>query len=265
MSIRTIGCAALLLTTLAACGGAKKDPNDPSAAEGTGDTSGTDTSASTGSGGDSTADAGAPAAEGDKPKGTSVCSGFDLDLVQVLGQSACELAKPASTAKDLKNVVDVKVTSSAAKVAPGGHVDLVATFTNKSKDTVALQFTLDPTARFSTEAYDKKGNRADMPTKAPPALPDDIASRAATAQSMAEIKIVAGGSAHVQLGWDAVKMTWAPEKVRGTPPEMGYPRKPAGALAKGKYRVHLVTPLTNVSEGIDKEFSSPAVEIEVGK
>lgn len=257
------GAAAVLLL---ACGGPPKDANTADNGEATGgDTAASsDTSGSAGSG-DATADAGASGAEGAAKSPTSICTGFDVDLTQVLGQSACELAKPVTTAKDLKGVIDVKLTASAAKVAPGGHVDLVATFTNKSNADVALQFVLDPTARFSSETYDKKGNRADMPSKPPPALPADIAERAATAQSMAQITLVPNGSAHVQLGWDAVKMTWAPEKVRGTPPEMGYPRKPAGSLARGKYRVHLVTPLTNVSEGIDKEVSSPAVEIEVGK
>lgn len=255
-----IGLAAML----ASCGGAKKNPDDATTATATS----SETSSDTSSGGttDGTADAGAGTASDDpKAKAASVCTGFDLDLTQVLGQSACELAKPNDKVRDLKGVVDVKVTTSAAKVAPGAHVDLVVTFTNKSKDNVALDFVLDPTARFSTEAYDKKGKRVDMPTKAPPPLPSDISERAATAQSMAEIKLVPNGSAHAQIGWDAVKMKWAPEKVRGTPPEMGYPRAPAGSLPKGKYYVHVVTPLTNVNEGVDKEVSSPMVEIEVGK
>ncbi len=247
----------------AGCGGAKKDANEPASSE----TSSSETPAdsSNASGSSAGADGGA-AAEGDpKAKSASVCTGFDLDLTQVLGQSACELAKQDDKVKDLKNIVDVKLTSSAAKVAPGGHVDLVVTFTNKSKDNVVLDFVLDPTARFSTEAYDKKGTRVDVPSKAPPPLPSDIAERAATSQSMAQIKLVPNGSAHAQIGWDAVKMKWAPDKVRGTPPEMGYPRTPAGPLAKGKYKVHVVTPLVNVNEGVDKEVSSPAVEIEVGK
>ncbi|MGH7286241.1 MAG: hypothetical protein ACRELY_32380 [Polyangiaceae bacterium] len=246
------------------CGGPKKDANGPSASDTASTDTPADSSSASASGGG--ADGGAAAASDDpKAKAASVCTGFDLDLTQVLGQSACELAKQDDKVKDLKNILDVKLTSSANKVAPGGHVDLVVTFTNKSKDNVVLDFVLDPTARFSTEAYDKKGARVDVPTKAPPPLPNDIAERQATAQSMAQIKLVPGGSAHAQIGWDAVKMKWAPDKVRGTPPEMGYPRAPAGSLAKGKYKVHVVTPLVNVNEGIDKEVSSPVVEIEVGK
>ncbi|MEO8878452.1 MAG: hypothetical protein ABI461_22880 [Polyangiaceae bacterium] len=258
------GVAALLIAAATvSCGGAKKDPNDPSS-------SGGDVDASDGTSSDTTSDssdgggAAAGAADDSKSK-ASVCTGFDIDLMQVLGQSACELAKPDDKQRDVKGVLELKLTSSAVKVAPGAHVDLVVTITNKSKDTVPVDFVLDPTPRFSTEAYDKKGHRVDMPTKSPPALPADIAERAATPQTMARIKLLAGGSAHAQIGWDAVTMKWAPDKVHGTPPEMGYPRVPAGKLAKGKYTVHVVTPLTNVLEGADKDVSSPLVEIEVGR
>jgi hypothetical protein len=63
--------------------------------------------------------------------------------------------------------------------------------------------------------------------------------------------------------WEAVKMTWAPEKVRGTPVEHGFPRKPSGPLAKGKYTVKVQTPLVGVQEGGEHEISAPRVEIEV--
>lgn len=256
--------AALIALASVSCGGAKKNASDPSGAEGDDvDASDGTSSGSTSSDG---SDAGAPTSGDDsKGKSASVCGGFDIDLMQVLGQSACELGKPEEKQRDPKGVLEVKVTTSAAKVAPGAHVDLVVTFTNKGKDVLPLDFILDPTPRFSTEVYDKKGKRVDMPSKPPPPLPSDIAERAATAQTMARVRLVAGGSAHAQIGWDAVTMKWAPDKVRGTPPEMGYPRVPAGKLGKGKYTVHLVTPLTNVYEGADKEVSTPLVEIEIGK
>jgi hypothetical protein len=68
----------------------------------------------------------------------------------------------------------------------------------------------------------------------------------------------------VRLSWDAVKMKWAPEKVRGTAVEKGYPRTPAGPLPKGKYTVKVVTPLIGVFEGVDHEVSALKVDIEVG-
>jgi hypothetical protein len=67
------------------------------------------------------------------------------------------------------------------------------------------------------------------------------------------------------LGWDAVKTRWAPEKLKGTPPEKGYPRAPAGALPKGKYSLRVATPLTNVFEGVDHEVSHPRVDVVIGK
>ena len=43
------------------------------------------------------------------------------------------------------------------------------------------------------------------------------------------------------LSWDAVKMKWAPDKLKGTPPEKGYPRVPAGPLPKGKYALKVAS------------------------
>ena len=59
-------------------------------------------------------------------------------------------------------------------------------------------------------------------------------------------------------------MKWAPDQVRGTAVEKGYPRKPAGPLPRGKYQVKIVTPLIGVFEGGDHEVSAPKVDIEVG-
>jgi hypothetical protein len=61
-----------------------------------------------------------------------------------------------------------------------------------------------------------------------------------------------------------VKMKWAPDKVRGTAVEKGFPRTPAGPLPKGKYTVKVVTPLIGVFEGGDHEVSAPKLEIDVG-
>ena len=81
----------------------------------------------------------------------------------------------------------------------------------------------------------------------------------------ARITIAPNGSARARMPWEAVKMKWAPEKYRGTPPERGYPRAPAGPLAKGTYTVKMITPLVGVSEGVDHEMTAPKVEIEIEK
>ena len=87
--------------------------------------------------------------------------------------------------------------------------------------------------------------------------------REATTHSTARITLVPNGTAHAVVHWEAVRMKWAPEKLKGTPPEMGYPRAPNGPLPKGKYQVRVVTPLTQVFEGLEKEVSSPRIEITV--
>lgn len=43
----------------------------------------------------------------------------------------------------------------------------------------------------------------------------------------------------------------------------GYPREPAGPLAKGKYLLRVITPLAHVDEGGEHELSQPQVPIEV--
>jgi hypothetical protein len=244
--------ACILLT---ACGGAKgKDANSAS----------TDTSSASAE----------PIAEKLPPKPpeeeskskASMCTGSDVDLASALIQVACEVpADQASAMRDLKGQLDVRVAASPAKVAPGGHSDIVITYKNMKKAPLSLDFMLDPTPRFSVEAYDAKGGkRVDMPPGHEPAPPKDATDKPASPQSTGRVTIAPGGSAHVRIGWDAVRTKWAPEKYKGTPPEMGYPRAPNGPLGKGKYQLHVVTPLINVLEGTEHEVTAPHLDIEVG-
>jgi hypothetical protein len=205
-------------------------------------------------------------AKPDAPK-ADVCTGFEFsNLEDVLGKSACEAPKDEKVATiDPKDKLEVKLIPSTPKIEPGGHVDLMVQITNKTKAPMALQFTIDPLPRFEVETYDKKNNRIDMPKSTPPPLPAGVAPRGPGEAKNARITLAANGVARMRVGWDAVKLQWAPEKVRGSAPEKGYPRKPAGPLAKGKYVVRVVTPLNSVNEGMEHEVSAPKVEIEVGK
>lgn len=197
------------------------------------------------------------------------CVGFDIgNLEDMLLKSACEEAnvKPDSiTPVDLKGKLEVSVTASPTKAAPGGKVDLLVTFANKSKDPLVLHFRIDPVPRFEIEVYETKKNaRVDMPTGPKPPAPKGAVQAAPSEAKSARVTIAPNGSARARMPWDAVKMKWAPEKLRGTPPERGYPRSPAGPLPKGKYNVKVVTPLVGVSEGADHEMTTPKVEIEIG-
>jgi len=210
-------------------------------------------------------DAGKTAETPEQPK-KDPCTGFELDLGAVLALSACEVPNPKPDEKpaDMKGKLEVKLVASQATIAPGGHVDLQLTLTNKSSSNLPLFFTLDPMPRFPTEAYDGKGkSRVDMPAGKPPALPKGVAPREATSHETARITLVPNGTAKMTVGWDAVKMKWAPDKLKGTPPEMGYPRAPNGPLGKGKYIVHVAMPLVQVFEGTDRAISAPKTEITV--
>lgn len=209
-------------------------------------------------------DAGGPVAT-DTPK-QDPCSAFEMDLTSVLLQNACEVpnAKAGDKTQELGSKVEIKVVASSATVAPGGKIDLTVVFTNKSKDNVVLDFTLDPTPRFTTEAYDAKSKaRVDKPAGNPPALPKGMPAREATSHATARITLVPNATAKAIVPWDAVRTRWAPEKLKGTPPEMGYPRVPAGNLPKGKYQLRVMTPLTQVFEGLDHEVSGPKVDVTV--
>ncbi len=193
------------------------------------------------------------------------CVGFELDLGAVLMTAACEVPnpKPEDKSVDTKGKLEVSLVPSSAQVAPGGHADLALTLTNKSTAPLQLNFTLDPTPRFPTETYDAKKKRADMPPGNAPALPKGMAPREATSHETARITLVPNGTAKMTIPWDAVKTKWAPEKLKGTPPEMGYPRAPNGPIAKGTYTVRVAMPLVLVFEGTDREVSAPKTTIVV--
>ncbi len=195
------------------------------------------------------------------------CVGFEMgNLDEVLNKIACEapLPKIDDKALDPKDRLEVKLSASPLKVAPGQHADLYLSFTNKTKQPLPLTFTIDPTPRFEVETYDAKSKRVDMPSGNPPPLPKGMAARTPGEPKGARITLAPNGTARIRIGWDAVKMKWAPDKVRGTPPERGYPRTAAGPLAKGKYTIRVVSPLVGVLEGVDHEVSAPKLPIEVG-
>ncbi len=266
----------LLAAAIAACAslaagcGGKKPPETPDAktgeakADGEGD--GIKPSDPSKADGDK---AGGDKAGGEKAPKKDECVGFEIgNLDELLSKSACEEpnAKPDGLPPvDLKGKLEVTITASPTKVAPGAKADLYVSFINKSKEPITLHFRIDPVPRFEVEAYDaKKNQRVDMPAGKPPPPPKGSSAPPSSEAKSARVTLTPNGSAKVKLPWEAVKTKWAPEKVRGTPPERGYPRSPAGPLAKGKLILKVVTPLVGVNEGGEKEFSVPKLELEVG-
>jgi hypothetical protein len=256
----TLSSIVLALTCFAsACGGGK--PADAPNAKGGADSGDDDTSSGFGD-----SDKGDGGTETAAKK--DACIGFEIgNLEDLLTKSECEMANATPDglqSVDLNGKLEVKLTASPTKAAPGSKVDLLVTFSNKSKDPLPLQFRIDPVARFETETYDSKKKRADMPPGQPPPPPKGHSAPPPAEAKVGKVTIAANGSAHVRIPWEAVKMKWAPEKVRGTAVEKGYPRTPNGPLAKGKYTVKVLTPLVGVAEGGDHEVSAPTVDIEVG-
>jgi len=253
----------LSFAVMLGCGGGKKDADHP----GKGDTSSAD-----GGGGETASgekgDGGAGEGEGAPKK--DECVGFDIsNLDDLLMKSGCEVAnaKPDTLSNaEVKGKLEVSVSASPTKGPPGAKFDLIVNFVNKTKEPMTLNFRIDPTPRFETEVWDAKfKKRIDMPAGSPPSAPKGFEPPPAAEQKVAKVTIAPNGAAHQRIPWEAVKMTWAPEKVRGTPIERGFPRKPNGPLPKGKYNIKVVTPLVGIMEsGVDHEISAPKVEIEIG-
>lgn len=253
-----------LLAAGSACGGKKDADNPKSKSDGDGGGGGDGDDSTASGGGDKDKDGGGGGGEGPKKDD---CVGFDVAALEdTLSKAACEVpnAKPdTQTPVDMKGKIEVKVDASPTKTAAGGKVDLVVSIANKTKDPITLMFRIDPTPRFDVEVYDKKNKRADMPAGHPPDPPKGHSPPPPADAKTAKLTLAPGGTARQRVPWEATKMAWAPEKVRGTPVERGFPRKPAGPLAKGKYTIKLQTPLVGVAEGIEHEVSAPKVEIEV--
>jgi hypothetical protein len=261
----------LFLAAQAACGGDAKKADDPSSkssteGEGKGDQADKAEATASTAGGDKGKDKDGGAA--DAPPKKDVCSGFDIaNLEDMLVKSDCEVpdAKPDMLQNpDMKGKLEVLLSATTPKVASGGKIELQVTFQNKTKEPMTLNFRIDPVARFETEAYDKSKKRVDMPAGNPPPPPKGHSAPPPAEAKVAKVTIAPAGYARVKVPWEAVKMKWAPDKVRGTAVERGYPRSPNGGLPKGKYTVKVVTPLVGVFEGGDHEVSAPKIDIEVG-
>jgi hypothetical protein len=258
LTVRVMVGLAVPALLAAGCGGKNKQPENPTAKGDAGEASSGDTTGATTEKGDG----------GAGPEKKDECVGFEIGNVEdVLVKSSCEepnVNPDAMQNVDLKGKLEVAVSASPTKVAPGGKTELFVAFTNKSKEPLTLHFKINPVPRFSVEAYDAKGKRVDMPPGNPPPPPKGAPSPPPSEVKSAKVTIAPNGSARVHLPWEAVKTKWAPEKFLGTPPERGYPRAAAGPLPKGKYTLKVVTPLVGVAEGVDKEVSAPKLEIEVG-
>jgi hypothetical protein len=261
MKTTTAARAAFLLLLSCGCGAGTtqaKTPDELAAADG----------------GDSDGESAEPTASGPAPgsddgsgkSGKNACTGFELDLMDALIHSACEVPNLGHDVKaqQVKDKVTVTAMVPTATVAPGAHAEILVTFKNTTAMPLSLDFLVDPLPRFSIETYNGKTKaRVDLPSAPEPKVPDNMEPRGPGEAKTARITIAANGTATAKVPWDASKMRWAPEKLKGSAPELGYPKVPASPLPKGKYDLRVNTPLINVFEGMDKEISAPRTSVDV--
>ncbi len=202
-----------------------------------------------------------------KDKKAAPCSGADIpDLVASLSQVSCETkdTNAEGQQRDVKDTLEIKVTTDPPKVAAGAAAAVVITFHNKGKTPMPLDFAVDPEPRFNFEVRTKKGARIDQPAGGEPALPPEVANAPGAERKISRVTLAPLGTAKVRLPWTAVKYKWASkDRAKGALPGHGYPRDPAGPLPKGKYMLRVVTPMVGVFEGVDHEITQPRAEIEV--
>jgi hypothetical protein len=263
-----------LCCALAACGGAKKPAEGAENTEETasssepGATAAPDEALGVPKDRGPTPGGGKPVGGDDAKRASAPCSGFEInDLLSVISQASCEApdTKAMSEQKELKDILEIKVTLDTAVVSPGATAQVVVTYKNKSKADLPLYFVVDPEPRFAFEAYTLKGDRADNPGTPAPPLPSEVNNAPAPEAKLAKVTLAPQGTAKLLLKWDAVKYKWASkERAKGALPGRGYPRDAAGPLKKGKYILRVITPLTGIFEGIDHEVSQPRTQVTVG-
>ncbi|MDB4938593.1 MAG: hypothetical protein JWP87_5565 [Labilithrix sp.] len=188
----------------------------------------------------------------------AACTSDEFEsLEEALRMCETKMPRGSDVPSGMREKLEVRVTTGAPSITPGGRADLTLTLKNKSSEPLPLYFTGDPTPRFEIEAIDGKGRRVDLPAGKPPKTPT-VPTREVKA---ARITLTPGGTARVRIPWDAVKTRWAPEKAK-TWEGRGYPRVPAGPLKEGKYTLRVVVPLIGVFE--KGELEIPKVPMEVG-
>jgi hypothetical protein len=217
--------------------------------EGTATTTTTDTDSSGTPGGDGPS---MPAEKG------AECTSARFDnLYLILTNPTCQVDTRGDKPSDVKGDLEVSVAAKTPDIVPGGRVDIVISYKNKSQKPLQLHFLLDPAPRFDVDALDGKGRLVGIPKGKAPKAPKQAQ------KSTARITLLPGGIAKMKLAWNASNTRWATEQVKGEVPEGGYPKAPTTPLPTGSYTLRMVTPLILVQEGADKDLTAPRVSMDV--
>ncbi len=190
-------------------------------------------------------------------KGSECTSARFDNLYLILTNPACQVDTRGDKPSDVKADLEVSVAAKTPEIVPGGRVDLVVQYKNKGQKPLQLHFLLDPSPRFDVDALDAKGRLVGVPKGKAPKAPKP------SQKNTARITLLPGGVAKMKVGWTVSNTRWATEQVKGEVPEGGYPKAPTTPLPTGSYTLRLVTPLTLVVEGADRELSAPKVAMDV--
>jgi len=191
-------------------------------------------------------------------KGSECTSARIENLYLVLTNPACQVDTRGDKPSDVKGDLEVSVAAKTPEIVPGGRVDLVVSYKNKSQKNLQLHFVLDPSPRFDVDALDAKGRLVGVPKGKAPKQPKP------SKKETARITLLPGGIAKMKVGWTASNARWATEQVKGGDvPDSGYPKAPTTPLPTGSYTLRLVTPLTLVVEGAERDLSAPKVAMDV--
>jgi hypothetical protein len=170
----------------------------------------------------------------------SPCAGASFDFDELVQKQKCGVSgKPAPPASE----VTIHTEPPALQVAPGGHVDFDLVFQNPG--TAALDLDLNiGCGRFSLEAYDAAGRRADY-------VNTTCGFGSGCGTRVIRVTLEPGGTLRKRLGYDA-SVTKVDEECRDVP---------AGPMRRGRYRLRIGTPAVNSSRSFD--FREVEVEIVV--
>lgn len=193
---------------------------------------------------------------------TGECTvGDGEDLESAFKGCETSMPKKSELPSNLKDKLELRVSSSTPAITGGGQVDLTVFLQNKSKESLSLFFSGDPEPQFDVEALDAKGRRVDQPAGRQPPYPKGYTPPSREAKAV-RVSLKAGATVRVKLPWVASKMKWAPDKLKEWEGR-GYPKAPAGDLPRGKYVLRVVVPIIGAVE--KGELTLPKVKVEVTK
>ena len=233
--MRITACASFALLALAFCGGKKPPEEPPNRRNARGDRNPLPPAD------DSPPPvAGAAGTNKDEGKKPGPCGGFELpDLLSVISQAACEVGavNPSAQARDLKDVLEIRVVPDSPRIAPGSTSTITVMFKNKGKTDLPLDFVVDPEPRFDFEVYTLKGARVDAPKTPAPSLPPEVANATVPEAKVARITLAQQGTAKLSLKWVAVKYKWASkERAKGALPGRVISSGPSRTSNQGQVR-----------------------------